>query len=615
MAADDSAETDPFQPSSTPPSSAPQHSHLNPSSPDVPQNRSDAHVRYPQQLPIVPTLAVTSPSNYGRIDAENESNIAILGIPGDNLKHHRTNLAIMSRNDASVATQRSSHIMMQHFDSRFDSAMSMPPSSIHARGRPLAYTSPLLALPPELMFAIFSHLEPVDVAAVSATCRDLRRHTFSEFIWQCFIQRNVHTQVTGTGPFASYRDLYIAHDRLWFLPKYKIWFSDRGLTGRIVITRFDQRRGCIEAYQLLAVTKTTSFESWHADHEVIIHNFEPVVKLHLDRPVLHFGIGGSQDQSGQPARPRAPDANRFAEELAMDLGDEQSLLRSNFMLARPLDPAQAEEKFAKRFPYDHVWPPPCVPAHTNVTGLGGDGSALSPYDRPRRRSQVCDQAFRIRQWMEMAGSPSLALLSQTNAAAGLIRGLAAGAGGVGGVGVHLGEEVSTYSTLDPALYTPTPTKPWRGIWIGDYSGHGCEFLLVNQPDDAPATDEELELVRDESESDESWEQRRAEAHLYRGRLEGIKLTGDPNVPRGEYTFVAEDLGPKGFVGVTSDSQLGAGARIVRSKGHIAATGFLRDKYLETQLILISPDRLAQYWVEFGHISFYERINIDEFVKP
>jgi len=48
---------------------------------------------------------------------------------------------------------------------------------------------------------------------------------------------------------------------------------------------------------------------------------------------------------------------------------------------------------------------------------------------------------------------------------------------LGLTGVHIGEEIITYSTLDPVLYTPTPTKPWRGIWVGDYSGHGCEFLV------------------------------------------------------------------------------------------------------------------------------------------
>lgn len=31
--------------------------------------------------------------------------------------------------------------------------------------------------------------------------------------------------------------------------------------------------------------------------------------------------------------------------------------------------------------------------------------------------------------------------------------------------------------------------------------------------------------------------------------------------------------------------------------------------------MVSHDRLAQYWVGFGHISFYERVKIDEFLDP
>lgn len=40
-----------------------------------------------------------------------------------------------------------------------------------------------------------------------------------------------------------------------------------------------------------------------------------------------------------------------------------------------------------------------------------------------------------------------------------------------------------------------------------------------------------------------------------------------------------------------------------------------DKYIESQLIMISHNKLAQYWIEFGHISFYERVNIDSFLSP
>jgi len=168
--------------------------------------------------------------------------------------------------------------------------------------------------------------------------------------------------------------------------------------------------------------------------------------------------------------------------------------------------------------------------------------------RPQKRSQVSDQAFRVRRWMEMvAQNPT---------------------------GMHLGEEVYTYATLDPKLYTPTEEKPYRGIWVGDYSGHGCEFLLMNQPDDEEPFDEESVIQR-EDETIEEWNIRKREERVYRGSLEAIKLTGDPNVPRGEYTFVADDLSDKVR---TATEERFKGARIVRSRGHIAARMFRNGEF-------------------------------------
>ncbi|KAI7715896.1 hypothetical protein KC353_g5750, partial [Hortaea werneckii] len=98
-----------------------------------------------------------------------------------------------------------------------------------------------------------------------------------------------------------------------------------------------------------------------------------------------------------------------------------------------------------------------------------------------------------------------------------------------------------------------------------------------------------------------------------GRLEAIKLTGDPNIPRCEYTFIAPDIGHKGFVRVC-DEELFKGARVVRSAGHIAGRGFISDQYTPSQLILVSHDRLAQFWEGFKHISFYQRVDLDALMK-
>ena len=143
-------------------------------------------------------------------------------------------------------------------------------------------------------------------------------------------------------------------------------------------------------------------------------------------------------------------------------------------------------------------------------------------------------------------------------------------------GVHMGEEVSTYSTLDPKLYTPTEEKPYRGIWVGDYSGHGCEFLLMHQPDDEVPFDES-KIVQAYDETWDEFQLRKKEEKIYRGSLQAIKLTGDPNIPRGEFTFVADDIGKDGFVRVADEKRF-EGARVVKSRGHIAARMFTDGRF-------------------------------------
>ncbi|KAF5665156.1 hypothetical protein FHETE_6772 [Fusarium heterosporum] len=480
------------------------------------------------------------------------------------------------------------------------------PSSLSGSSLPepqlSAEPSLLLDLPPELIDNILCHLSPYDLSAISATCQHLHKHALSDVLWHPLVQENVPgVTLSSPHPCSSYHELYIAHDRLWFLPRQKIWFCDRDLTGRLMLVRYDPRRSCIEGYQLLASRGRPLHQSF-LEGDVLISEFDPKVKLHLDKPVLQFRLG----EMAPTQFTSRPGANRFADEMPVTLDDRLDALFSNFMLTRELRKEEAEESLRSPFPYGNIWPPPSVPSKYHVSGsstqVTEEGIFVNtPASRPQRREDVSERFFRVRQWMEMAGG--LARVGMAAGMTGIFNMLRlsrlTAAGGI--PGVHVGEELITYSTLDPKLYTPTPLKPWRGIWVGDYSTHGCEFLLVHQPDDEiPLTDEELGLVRRDTETEQAWEARRTEGRTFQGRLEAIKLTGDPNVPRGEITFVADDLGPDGLAdGPPADPRF-SDVRTVRSQGHIANTGFTQDQYVESQLMLVSHDRLAQHWVGFGH---------------
>lgn len=167
--------------------------------------------------------------------------------------------------------------------------------------------------------------------------------------------------------------------------------------------------------------------------------------------------------------------------------------------------------------------------------------------------------------------------------------------------------------------------------MGDYAGHGCELLLLFHTPTAPPLPPRRESFNDlfgpilgrdvdvdsEDEFDEalngiadpspnprpspfgvfhggssstqsghthvngSASASDAHAHdpVLSGALQAIKLTGDINVPRGQHTFIADDLGPGGYIRHAKESPF-TGARIVQSRGHVAGRGFIDGEFSE-----------------------------------
>jgi hypothetical protein len=46
---------------------------------------------------------------------------------------------------------------------------------------------------------------------------------------------------------------------------------------------------------------------------------------------------------------------------------------------------------------------------------------------------------------------------------------------------------------------------------------------------------------------------------------------------------------------------------------LTTAGFA-DMFIESHLMLISHDKLAQHWLEFGHISYFQRVDIDSLLS-
>ncbi|EEA21988.1 hypothetical protein EYB25_006775 [Talaromyces marneffei] len=487
----------------------------------------------------------------------------------------------------------------------------------------------LTDLPDELLHDVLSLLPAVDLVSISATCRTLYRQSRDEKLWQRLVNANIPNKITKPGIFHTFKDLYSAHHPYWFLPRNKIWFSDDESTGTLIISRYDNRRGVVEAFRLVAELNEEIAVPWQSHPDVEIQPFNPRLRLWLDDPIIELR---------NPDRLPLRDRQYARDQFKMTMANRTARVCSSFFLCR------GSLGTSPRIRNDFLWPPVTIPGERSVRKrhdfLADETSNTFQNIQKFRKNpnKISETSFYLLKWPHFGlGQPVIPR--------------------------HRINQTWIFSTLDPALYTPTKDKPFQGIWVGDYNFHKCEFLLflqrdggepapltnnarrhlramlggarifeetpydfINDQDEAvTAEEEEEEVVLLNGRFEDAFERASPPDSLasnevdeyngvrFQGRLEGIKLTGDPNIPRGEISFVAEDIGPKGLLGVSQDEEF-RGVRVVKSKGHIAFEHYTDDQWVNTQLFLISPDYVAQYWEPMNHISFFRRVNIDEFTK-
>lgn len=405
-------------------------------------------------------------------------------------------------------------------------------------------TSAFEALPADIVQLVLAYLSPLCLSSLSQTSATLRFHAQNDWLWARWIQDSVPNLNSLPARYGTWRELYRSFHPFWFIPRGKIWFSDKShvgdaLMGSMIVARYNARQCCMETYQLVAERTARHFLQWERDPDVIMHDSHPRVQLWLDHPI--FMLRG---------RPQG-----YGGHLQETYSEAQGIegLYTTIFFCRPMPPIQD--------PGVTLWPPATLPAKQRVRidsqslfrGLGLE-------DKPQTLGEASDCTFRLRTWLERPP------------------------------GTRHGENVMTFSTLPEEAYTPTREKPWQGIWVGDYSSHGCEFLVVLQtlsskPLQAEPQFHEVGPISIEPNG-EGPASRPAEAlpsgsdqadqegkdGYCRGRLEAIKLTGDQNVPRGEYSWIAEDIGPQGLIRIAEEEPF-RGARIVRSVGHLADDGF------------------------------------------
>jgi hypothetical protein len=437
-------------------------------------------------------------------------------------------------------------------------------------------TLTLLTIPTELIATIVAHLEPEDLALTSQTCHQLRVFCLDDKNWRRHIQdivpyklppkvptregvdRLVLQNLIRPGNVTSWLDVWRGFHHFWFILKRRLWISDRNPNGDLIIALFELNTLQIKGYRLIA---QNSFDAPPAisyserDTHVAIPSFDPVLTRHRESfTITHPGPWTSTYVYPLDGMSYSHRDGNLPPEIRCSTPTNYAARVVKIILARDL-PLVAIGRTTS------VWPPLSLPGSNRVRNpnLGPSASMGLSYHvdyesrgyRPGTMVEKSVDAFRL------TSSPQTVSI---------------GHGRVVGISHSSGESLAA---IHESVLYPTAEKPFQGIWIGDYNGHGNEFVLFQQPGGNDSTYFEMpEHARSVlSKIEEEFpviEQPEQMDSPYKGPLIGVKLTGDRNVPRSEYTVIVPNLAK--VLRVANERSF-KDALVVRALAHLAGDMF------------------------------------------
>ncbi|RPA97363.1 hypothetical protein L873DRAFT_1691259 [Choiromyces venosus 120613-1] len=394
--------------------------------------------------------------------------------------------------------------------------------------------------PNEVLQLVFQNLDDVSLARSSAVCSHWRElidpsdPSTPDYLWA---RQASSLRLKSPTPYTRFRGLYASlRDHLWL--HGKMWMGNRSWTGYILLSTYNSRTGAIDLTTILATrsggNNKENIVPWSRDESISVAIFDPQVSLWVV-PLLSFDKDTVLDPSDNEMKPPTQVRHVY-----------RSLFRASAV------PPELQIS-SKRY-----WPPPHIPAVERAEDvLSCIKDSLENKPLP---AEAIDSVFRIRKWVVFGGAPVPSVVMSRNG---------------------IDDEVETFAAIREEHYTPDEEHPYRGVWVGDYSIHGCEFILFHQ--ETPT------------------------------KLKAVKITGDILCACGEITFIVDDL--RAVIRI-ADEREWPGAKVIAAKGQIASHQYQSSRMINAEMICVGPSEIALLWhfPQFtSYINRFRRVDIQSFI--
>lgn len=398
----------------------------------------------------------------------------------------------------------------------------------------------LLSLPSEILLYILSLLrdiKPSSLAHASMTCKQLQTLCNVDALWQGLVPASIQSP----GPqYGSYRELYqkIIGPYGWILG---LWSSDLEVRGAMCSLEYDSQRGCITCYHIKVINTqarvNTFFSVAPHIHVGVLspafrkaHFFDIYWDQEAGRPVTRLSSGAASKAAGEnediadlftakiirPAGFQEKEAARARQIFWIEDGQAERLITTSAHATTTTD-SDLPPEFSDVFESPPALPTPVFKSSLDNKAYRADSFQL---DCPQYSNFMC------------------------------------------------------FAKLDMLLCGPKPRSPYDGLWIGDYSSHGVEWILFKH------------MLEDNI-------------------LEAWKLTGDANVPRWQLTWRAH-MTKRSRVTTVAEVEW-PHCDVYPAEAQVALHGFERPSFIAAEFIAVSADRAAVHWRDLYKIGRYRRV--------
>lgn len=417
----------------------------------------------------------------------------------------------------------------------------------------------LVDIPLEVLTQILEYVEGTDLAQLCGVNRTLWRSIVEqEPLWKLKCTNELGTDTYE--PYKSWYDQYCALWRhKWLRPS--LWHGDKNVFGTLAVSLYNKSLGAFEVYEvILSRASTGNNEHNHMFELVIDQTVDPSVESDtLIRIVGDDGVTAEEAVIGQHQRPHFYIG--FAQSPIIRVGrqtdydDEASLtlFDGTRQLFTHLMRAAAISQDRQHRSMS-LWPPKMLPAKTRARNVSGTGFR-GHYNK--KTMTACEDLFRVRRWVTYMHSP---------------------------FNLVMGETVETYSRVLEEWYHSTSNSSLQGVWVA-HLPNGLQAILVR----------ELENGR---------------------RLEATKLTGDIDVPRGEYFFISDDVWAKPEQQETHLPEFvyRENMTVIRAVYQAAEMNFMNNSYFNGGLLLCSKGTAILYQENGSYMGHMYKTNLSPLMR-